>query len=158
MASRDLLYENADPDDDQRDRQAQVGVHDCVELAGLDRDQLVVRHCGPLFRRGRVHLRQDEDGGQQHTEVGSERVERLRQVEPPGRRALRTHRDGERVGGGLQNGETGGQDEQSNEEEAEGQRFGRGVEPERPDRGQAEAGQDAHLVAEPLVEERGGQS
>ena len=117
-----------------------------------------MRHCGPLFSRSGVHLRQDEDGGQQHSEVGSERVERLRQVDRLGRRTFRTHRDGERVGRGLQNRETGGQDEQSNEEEAEGQRLGRGVEGECPERGEAEAGQYADLVAEPLVEECGGRA
>jgi hypothetical protein len=148
---------DTDPDRHQHESHADVGRHHGVELGRLHDPQLFGRHRRPVFGGRRVQVRQDQRGGQEHAEIGADRIESLGEVQPPGRVRLRPHRDRERVGRGLQDRQAGREGEQRGEEIAVDHRLAGRVEHEGTDRGQAEPGQHPDFVRVTSIDEGGGQ-
>jgi hypothetical protein len=149
---RGLLYRDGDPDQQQQDRQPDVRHHDRLQFPGLDGSQLFRSQGGAVD--GSMQLRQDERGSQEDPDIGADRVERLGQVKSPCGVTFRAHGDDEGVRRGLQDRQPCRQREERRQEGEVGHDPAGRVERERSQRGQAESGEDADLVAEPLVDER----
>ena len=133
-----------------------IGSHHSLELGTLGGQQSLMAHGCALLGSGRVHLWQDQQGGQQHPEVGTDRVEGLREVETPCGVVLRPHGHHERVSAGLQNGQAGGQGEQGGQKYRVCHDVRRGDEQKPTGSRQHQPDQDTALVAQAAVDEGRG--
>ena len=91
-------------------------------------------------------LRQHDERGDGHAAERAHGIEGLRHVQPSRRRLLVAQREDERVGRGLQEGQTEGEDIQRDTEERELLVVGGGDEEERADGIERQSEQDAALI------------
>ena len=148
---RCLLAGDREADDGEQEGEADVGAHHRAELARADRVQLLRRQRADVDRVGEPG--QDQRRGEQHPDVRAHRIEGLGEVQAPRRRGLRAERHDVRVGGGLENRASRRHREQGHEERLVGHDLARRVEQESAEGRQREAGEDARLVPEALVDE-----